>query len=397
MKSREWDTAMFKLFARLMLLISATSLLVGLPLDARCEMPQFNSFFRINERKALKAMSIEEKIGQIFIFGFAGDTLDADYQAWLSEGRVGNVKIFARNVDSKQQLRDLTTFVALRSMSSPSCIPPFIATDLEGGTVNHVRYPGMPSIPAAARIENRRQCREVSRTIAHILSETGINMNFAPCADVITNAGNRVIGNRSYSSNPRVVATMALTFILEHERAGIMTTVKHFPGHGMTRLDSHYEAESVDTGLKELKKIHLLPYRKLIRKGFLHSVMLAHVTYDALDPANPATFSAQVVEHLLRGKMHFRGITVTDDLEMESAEGYAGGIEQAFVLAFEAGNDLFLVAHSKRKQALLLKRVPELFRTGVLSEDELDERVLRILRIKKRYLSCFYQNSPPGH
>jgi beta-N-acetylhexosaminidase len=189
---------------------------------------------------------------------------------------------------------------------------------------------------------------------------------------------------------------MALAFVLEHERAGILPTVKHFPGHGMTSLDSHYEAERVSTGLRELRKKHLLPYRRLIYRGFLHSVMVAHVTYESLDPANPATFSAPVIKGLLRGKMGFRGITVTDDLEMESAEGYAGGIEQAFILAFEAGNDLFLVAHSKKKQALLLKRVPDLFRSEVLSEKELDARVRRILRAKQRYLRRFYGNNLSG-
>lgn len=335
-------------------------------------------------------MSIEEKVGQIFIFGFAGTALDSHYRAWLSEGKLGNVKVFARNVNSAQQLRELTACMALLSSGSPLGIPPFIATDLEGGKVNHVRYPGIPDIPAASHIESRKQCRTVSGTIADILAESGINMNFAPCADVLTNPENRVIGNRSYGSDPRWVSAMALAFIREHEKAGILATVKHFPGHGMTSFDSHFEARSVDTGPRELRRVHLLPYRRIRRKGLLYSVMPAHVTYNAIDPDRPATFSPLLVERLLRGKMRYRGITVTDDLEMESAELHAGGIEQAFILAFEAGNDLFLVAHSKGKQALLLRRVPELFRTGVLSESELDERVLRILQTKQRYLYRFY-------
>jgi beta-N-acetylhexosaminidase len=388
---------MYKLSIRLITLVSAVFLLVVAPRDARSDVNTFKSFFRGNERKILKSMSIEEKVGQIFIFGFTGTVLDDHHRTWLSEGKLGNIKIFSRNVSSAQQLRDLTAHMALLSAGSPLGIPPFIATDLEGGNVNHVRYPGMPNIPAAANIESRKQCRTVAGTIADILAESGINMNFAPCADVLTNPENRVIGNRSYGSDPRLVSAMALTFIIEHEKVGILATVKHFPGHGMTSFDSHFEARSVDTGTRELRRVHLLPYRQLRRKGLLHSVMPAHVTYDAIDPDRPATFSPLIIEGLLRGGMRYRGITVTDDLEMESAERYAGGIEQAFILAFEAGNDLFLVAHSKSKQALLLRRVPELFRSGVLSESELDERVLRILHVKQRYLSRFYAYHATRH
>jgi len=365
-------------------------LLALAPLHALYGESGFKQFFQGKEKKIIRTLSIEEKVGQIFIFGFAGDALDADYSAWLASGRLGNVKIFARNVDSRNQLRDLTDTIARLSEGSQFSIPPFIATDLEGGAVNHIRYSGMPTIPPAATISSRKQCVDISRTIAVILTETGINMNFAPCADVRTNPDNTVIGNRSYSSDPRVVYTMVRAFIIEHEKAGIVPVAKHFPGHGMTDFDSHYKAKSVDTRFSELRKIHLLPYRRLIGKSLLHSVMLAHVTYSAIDPNNPATFSPLVVDQLLRKKMHFRGITVTDDLEMESSERYAGGIEQAFIRAFEAGNDLFLVAHSKRKQALLLRRVPELLRSGVLSEDELDRKVLRVLRTKKKSLRRFY-------
>jgi beta-N-acetylhexosaminidase len=343
-------------------------------------------FFAGEQRKLLDQMSIEEKVGQIFIFGFTGSSPDREFSSWISSGRLGNVKIFSRNVQSQQQLRHLTDSIKFLTADSPRGISPFIATDLEGGNVNHIRSPEIRGFPAAAKLKNPAQGEVTSRQIAQLLQEAGINMNFAPCADVLTNPENKVIGNRSYGSDPQVVYQMAKQFILEHDKAGIVPVVKHFPGHGMTDFDSHLEAKSVETGRNELWKVHLFPYRKLKRDRLLHAVMVAHITYSALDPDNPATFSRRVVEGLLRRKMHFRGITITDDLEMASSEAYAGGIEQAFLRAFEAGNDLFLVAHSKKKQAFLLRQAPELFRSGVLKEKELDQRVLRILRMKKRFL-----------
>jgi beta-N-acetylhexosaminidase len=344
------------------------------------------AFLEGEQRKLLDQMSIEEKVGQIFIFGFSGTSPDREFSKWISSGRLGNVKLFSRNVHSRQQLRELTDSIKFLTGDSPLGISPFIATDLEGGSVNHIRSPDINGFPAASTLKDPAQCEVASRRIAQLLREVGINMNFAPCADVLTNPKNKVIGSRSYGSDPGAVYQMAKLFILEHERAGIIPVVKHFPGHGMTDFDSHYEAKNVETGKDELWKVHIFPYRMLQRDRLLHAVMIAHITYSMLDPDNPATFSRRVVEGLLRRKMHFRGITITDDLEMASAEEYAGGIEQAFIRAFEAGNDLFLVAHSKKKQAFLLRRAPELFRSGVLSEKELDQRVLRILEVKKRFL-----------
>ena len=352
----------------------------------------FQRFFEADERDILKSMSIEEKVGQIFIFGFEGNSPGIEYRSWLEAGRLGNVKIFSRNVRSRRQVCALNDCVVALTGGSPKGIPPFIATDLEGGSVNHVRYPGMPSIPSASKMKDVSQCVETARMIAGILRDMGINMNFAPCADVLTNPVNRVIGSRSYGSDPKLVTEMVRIFVREQVRVGILPMVKHFPGHGMTDFDSHFEAQSVHTSIKELRRIHLFPYRRLIRARLLQGVMVAHITYSSIDPENPATFSKSVVEQLLRRKMRFRGITVTDDLEMESAERYAGGIEEAFIRAFEAGNDLFLVAHSKKKQTLLLRRVPQLFKSGVLSEEELDRRVLRILRMKKRTLRKFYSS-----
>lgn len=356
---------------------------------------QFKPFFTEDVNDILSGMSLEEKVGQVMIFGFWGTSLDDDYETWLSSGRVGNIKIFRRNVESKEQLQGLTARITLLASISEKGIPPFIATDMEGGVVNHIRYTGSFLAPSAGHIGasgDTENCKNVSRLIALTLLDHGINMNFAPCADVLTNPANRVISTRSYSSDPNIVYDMVKIFIDEHEKVGILTTMKHFPGHGMTDFDSHLFSDSVDTIKEELYRVHILPYRKLINEKQLDGCMVSHIIYNEIDPVYPAAFSHQIIEGLLRDELSFNGIVVTDDLEMEGSQSYVQDIVQAFILAFNAGNDLLLVSHTKEKQRGLLDHAVELFKNGTLSEEELDQKVLRIMRKKRIPYQVLYKS-----
>jgi beta-N-acetylhexosaminidase len=380
------------IFLPLLLLISLISF------DVRIEAAQtlqFKNFFTENEDELIARMSLDEKIGQILIFGFWGDYPDDDFQTWITEGKLGNIKIFLRNVESEEQLHELTNLVTTLASESEYGIPPFIATDMEGGTVNHIRFNGVSLAPSAGLLgasQNLSTARDTAKLIAHTLLEFGINMNFAPCSDILTNPENRVISTRSYSSDPRQVYEYSKVFIEEHKKLGIFTTMKHFPGHGMTSFDSHLFSESVDISMDELLNVHIFPYRKLIGEKKADGVMVSHIIYSEIDPERPAAFSPAVVKGLLREGLKFNGLVITDDLEMEGSKGYAENIIDAFSLAFSAGNDLLLVAHTKRVQEELLESAAGLFRNGSLSEDELDKKVRRVLKAKKEYLSRFYTN-----
>jgi beta-N-acetylhexosaminidase len=354
---------------------------------------EFRYFFRDRPQEALDRLSLEEKIGQVLIFGFYGDHLDPEYEEWLGSGRLGNIKIFLRNVKSREQIRALNDRITDLALHSPQGIPPFIATDMEGGTVNHIRYRGIYLAPAAGLLGatgSLEYGRKAARLIALTLYNHGINMNFAPCVDVLTDGRNRVIGTRSYSSDPDIVTGMARAFIEEHRRLGILATGKHFPGHGMTRYDSHLFSAIVDLEISELEEVHVRPYLSLIDDRTLDGIMVSHITYSALDSFYPASLSDRVIEEYLRGDLGFRGIVVTDDLEMEGTQAHAGDIIKTFMLAFRAGNDLLLVSHTKESQQLLMETLPSLFERGLLDEKELDLKVLRVLDMKRRYLARFY-------
>jgi beta-glucosidase-like glycosyl hydrolase len=377
-----------------LLLCLGALILCSIPgLAAASKSVEFRYFFRDEPEETLDRLSLEEKIGQVFIFGFYGDQLEQEYEEWLQSGRLGNIKIFLRNVRSKQQIRELTDRISTLALSSPQGIPPFIATDMEGGTVNHIRYSGIYLAPAAGLLGatgDVEHGRKAARLIALTLYNHGINMNFAPCVDVLTNGQNRVIGTRSYGSDPEIVTGMARAFIEEHRRLGILATAKHFPGHGMTRYDSHLFSAIVDLDESELARVHIHPYLSLIEDNALDGIMVSHITYSAIDSLYPASLSASVIEDYLRRGLGFRGIVVTDDLEMEGTQTHAGDIIKAFILAFRAGNDLFLVSHTKESQQRLMNTLPLLFEKGLLDEEELDQKVLRILEAKRRFLVRFY-------
>jgi beta-glucosidase-like glycosyl hydrolase len=363
------------------------------PSSASSTAAEFRYFFRDTPEQILDSLSIEEKIGQILIYGFYGKELDGDHETWMAEGRLGNIKIFLRNVASHAQLRSLTDHVTDLAFGSSHGIPPFIATDMEGGTVNHVRYRGIYLAPAAGllgAVERVDYSHQASRLIALTLYNHGVNMNFAPCVDILTNPHNRVIGTRSYSTDPGVVTSMAQAFIDEHRKLGILTTAKHFPGHGMTAYDSHLFSATVDMPKTDLYNMHVSPYHRLIENRTLDGVMVSHITYGSIDPLFPATLSSKVINGYLRGELGFRGIVVTDDLEMQGTATYAGDIVKTFLLSFRAGNDLFLLSHNKDTQQKLLREAVYMVKRGILSEDELDDKVLRILRAKQRYLARFY-------
>jgi beta-glucosidase-like glycosyl hydrolase len=354
-------------------------------------------FFDQAPESILQRMTLNEKLGQILIFGFEQTELDEEMKKWINTSRLGNIKVFLRNITSKAQLTQITAEIKHLTEISDHGIPPFIATDMEGGMVNHIRYDGISLAPSAGLIGascNCMNCIYASRLIALTLRESGVNMNFAPCVDVLTNAENRVIGTRSYGSDPYEVYFMARAFILEHEKYGITTVAKHFPGHGMTDFDTHTAALSVDTEREMLDRVHFFPYRYLIQEGTLNACMVSHVIYSELDPLYPASLSPVIINGILRKELGFEGLVITDDLEMEAAQDFSGDIVKSFILAFRSGTDLILISHTKEEQRKLLETLPLLFENGILHESDLDTKVLRIIKEKQRSLGRFYSALP---
>ncbi|HEY2643622.1 MAG TPA: beta-N-acetylhexosaminidase [Galbitalea sp.] len=273
----------------------------------------------------------------VLLPGFVGPTLPDWLEARLRDGLAG-VCLFATNIRSRGQLRELTD--AIRA-ANPLAL---IAIDEEGGDVTRLYSDSGSPFPGNAllgRIDDAGLTREVAVRVGRELLSVGVNLNFAPDVDINSNPDNPVIGTRSFGTDAELVAKHTAAWVEGLQSTATAASVKHFPGHGDTATDSHLALPVVDRSLKQLRKRELVPFAAAIEAG-TKTVMTSHILVPQLDDQNPATLSRVVLRELLRDEMGFKGVIVTDALDMKGASG-ATGIPVAAVRALAAGADLLCI------------------------------------------------------
>ena len=299
-----------------------------------------------------------ETIASPLWVGFDGKSLPASLSRWLGCGQVGGVVLFSRNIESPAQVRGLCR--EIRSAAGRSNHAPLIAVDQEGGRVARFKDPPFTWFPPARACSlfccrNEDVAEAAGAATAAELRAVGIDVNFAPVLDVDSNPANPVIGDRAFSDDPAVAATLGIAFARGSLSRGILPVAKHFPGHGDTSADSHIDLPVVRAGKETLLRRELLPFRRAVRTG-IPAIMTAHVMYPALDRALPATLSRAILHGLLRTRLRFRGTVISDALEMRAiADRY--GIGEAAALAVTAGCDVVLVCRGENEQAETIDRL----------------------------------------
>jgi beta-N-acetylhexosaminidase len=292
---------------------------------------------------------LERMAGNVIVCGFGGLTAPATIHRCLSERSVAGLILFKRNVEDPDQAAEL---IATCTEGADPSLPILVCVDQEGGRVARfgdpvVRLPPMRTLGAAGDIQ---LTRDAARVLATQLRAIGVNLDFAPILDVDTNPENPVIGDRAFGRTPDVVIEHALAFADGLHEGGVLSCGKHFPGHGDTDLDSHLALPTLRHGRARLDDVELRPFRSAVQR--VASLMTAHVVFDALDADVPATMSRAAVGELLREDVGFEGAVFSDDLEMKAVtERYS--IEEAGVLAIEAGCDLLLVCSDVEAAARL--------------------------------------------
>jgi len=334
----------------------------------------------------LSDLTLDQKIGQLFVCGFHTNVPNEHITELIEKYHVGGVIYFRRNIGTARQITDLST--GLQQIAQRQGLPPLlIAIDQEGGMVSRIDQDGMSLIPGnmtLGAVNDVALTAAASAISARELRTLGINLNFAPCVDVNNNPRNPVIGVRSYSEKPEVVAIHGAAAIQAIQQEYVAATAKHFPGHGDTEVDSHYGLASVPHDQLRLEQIELLPFRSAIDVG-VDVIMSAHVIFPAFEPEPiPATLSRKVLTDLLRIEMGFEGLIVTDCLEMHAIAKHFP-IPQATVMAAQAGADLLLVSHTLEHQIAAIEAVKEAVQQGQLSEAQIDASVERILSLKAKH------------
>jgi len=342
--------------------------------------------------------SLTLKIGQMLMIGFRGLSVSDSpgIAEDIREHRIGGVVLFdydvplhspVRNISSPAQLSRLT--LELQSLSE---IPLLIAIDQEGGRVNRLKpkfgFPPSVSAEHLGELNNPDSTAATAVLTARTLKSMHIGLNFAPVADLNVNPANPVIGmlGRSFSGNPEVAIPNILLTVRSYNREGVIATLKHFPGHGSTATDTHKDFTDITQSWtpKELE-----PYRALFASGYRDVIMTAHVFNAKLDPLYPATLSKSTIDGLLRRKLGFRGVVVSDDMQMKAiADRY--GLEEAIRLAIDAGVDILLFGNNTSWEPDAAARATGIIRSLVeqkrITPERINRSFRRIMELKKHYL-----------
>ena len=320
-----------------------------------------------------------EKIaGQLIMIRFPGTELDAATAAFLHENNVRGVCLFRGNMRDAAQLTKLTT--DLRAVMGPDAL---IAIDQEGGAV--VRSTWVPAPPAAMGLgaaNDTDLAKRVGSAVARAVKALGFNWNFAPVLDLNNNPDNPVIAERSFGADPQRATQLAMAWMEGSEDEGVACCIKHFPGHGDTNVDSHRDLPTVDKPLEELAEFEFAPFR--LASDRAPAMMTAHIVYPALDAEFPATMSRRILNDLLREEWQYRGVIITDGMDMHAIAGrYGAG--QAAVRALVAGADMVMALGTPETQAETIAAIAGALESGTLSLDEVNQRLARLSALARTY------------
>lgn len=341
-------------------------------------------------------VSLEEKVGQMLLVGIRGDTVTEETRSLLADVRPGGILLFDRDIPSGGEItRNITSPEQLQSftanLQNESPTPLFIAADIEGGYVNRLKKDkGFDiTLPPAQTMgsEDIASTTSHAEELADILVTLGINTDLAPVVDVNINPDSAAIGylERSFSADPEKVSEYAEAFIAPLHAQNIVTSLKHFPGHGSAKDDSHLGMTDVTDTYDQEKELQ--PYRTLLADGYTDPIMTAHIVNQHLDEV-PATLSHAILTGILREELEFDGVIISDDMQMGAiVEHY--GLEEASIAAVNAGVDLLIIAnqvgdYDPNTIRIIRDAIVEAVQNGEISNKRIDESYRRITELKER-------------
>jgi beta-N-acetylhexosaminidase len=347
--------------------------------------------------------SLDIKIGQMLLIGFPGPAVDQKVLEEVRAGKVGSIIIFEKNIPPTN------SFVALKKIiwtyQQAATIPLFVSIDQEGGRVNRLKDKyGFPrSITAAAmgKAPTLDSVRFYADATASTLAGLGINMNFGPVVDLASNPDNPIIAKygRAFSANEDSVSLLAKEFIKQHHKYNVLTSLKHFPGHGSSKDDTHLGIADVTNTWEERE---LKPYKTLIDSGYVDAIMTSHIVNRKLDKqGHPGTLSASVLDTILRKQLNFHGVIFTDDMQMHAITQHYG-LEEAIKLAILGGVDIMTFSNNiqgsdQRTVDKVHSIVKDFVKRGIITEERINASFKRIMKLKERLnlndQSVYYQQA----
>ena len=330
------------------------------------------------EERILSQMTVEEKIGQLLLFGFSGTSLNADIQNLIETKYIGGVLLLGKNIQNMQQLKKLNN-----DLQSISQLPLFIAVDQEGGSVARIQESSKTNI-SQRYLQGEKQICDISVQRAKMLKELGINMNLAPVAEYITN-NSSFMYERTFSGSRQEVAQKVYSAVKGYVDSKMISTVKHFPGHDNQSKDTHSTIAQVNISPQQWDE-YIYTFKYPIDKGIVDVIMVGHIKFPKIDD-KPATVSKVIIDGKLRKEIGYEGVVMTDDMQMSSIWKYAQYCNTAKE-ALLAGNDILLYSQYTPRATLLTdvyNCILNAITSGEIAENVIDQKVLRILKLKIKY------------
>lgn len=316
---------------------------------------------------------MREYIGQQLIIGLSGESLTQDEAQFIVENNIGGVILFDRNLKSVEQIHKLISDVQQLRYKLPEKTPLFVSVDMEGGRVHRLKDPftQWPPVKNLGDIDSSNVTFKYTQLMGRELKAIGFNLDYAPCVDVLMNDDNKVIGDRALSSDPEIVAKLSSAMVRGYIKSDVLGCAKHFPGHGYTSVDSHFDLPIDKRTLADLEKQgDLEPFKRVI-KARVDMIMTAHIQYPNIDPQFPVTLSPLFIKQFLREALRYRGIIITDDLDMKALTKHFP-IDEIPVMALQAGANMLLYCNEPKSPLKAVKNVAK-----ALSDGKLDAEVIR--------------------
>lgn len=328
----------------------------------------------------LNELSKEEKIGQMLMIGMDTNHITDRIRRLIQKYKIGGIILYRKNFGTYDDLISLVN--ELKDLNRKNKIPLTIAIDQEGGRVNRLP-PEFHKLPSANLIERSggdELVEEASNIIAEVLANSGFNMNFAPVLDLKNFKDRHAIGDRAYSNDVDVVSKDGIIFMKQLQNKNIISVIKHFPGHGSTRKDSHFTLPIVQKTYTELEKKDIVPFKAAIKNG-ADAMLVGHLVIPKITKTNPTSLSKIFIRKYIRKKYRYNKLLITDDLKMKAIKLFYGEI-RSVKKAFEAGNDIIVFRYNKEKEKKSIQCLLNLYDKNI---GRVNRSVIRILKEKEKY------------
>ena len=333
--------------------------------------------------KRVEEFTLKQKIGQLMMIGWQTDQAK-DIVDLIKEYHFGNIILFTRNIRDAAHLKALTKEIQDAAIKYNG-VPAFIAIDQEGGSVRRI-YEGVTNVPGhmaigAASFHHPKAAYDIGKIIGLEMKDLGVNFVLGPVADVNNNPQNPIIAIRSFSDDPFIVSKLAHDFSKGLQSQGVLSSYKHFIGHGNVNIDSHKDLPYLNSSLDDMYKVELIPY---LNQKLPDAIMSSHILYKAIDDRFPASISKRIISGLLRNEIGYQGLVVTDCFEM-NAILRAFSLSEAAVYAIEASSDIITVSHTFGRQQMVWQSLYDAVKDKKISEHMLNRTLSRILTFKEKY------------